>query len=121
MVLPELAASPIRGFQLIDSGLDSDDPCVSRKCNGSESYSNQLKSDVRQFIGLSKTRNVIESVELPATESPREGFPPAHHYFFHDDLRIQELVRSRLPNLSYLGNMLNRNLEQPSTSKIDYM
>ncbi|KAK1440066.1 hypothetical protein QVD17_05891 [Tagetes erecta] len=50
-----------------------------------------------------------------------EHLPKAYCYFFHDDPRIQELVRSRLPNFSFLGNMLNTDLEQPSTSKIDYM
>ncbi|KAF8409554.1 hypothetical protein HHK36_005632 [Tetracentron sinense] len=47
--------------------------------------------------------------------------PPAHHYFFHDDPRIQELVRSRLPNFSPLGAVNNRGNKQSDVSVIDYM
>ncbi|XP_045818674.1 uncharacterized protein LOC123911315 [Trifolium pratense] len=42
--------------------------------------------------------------------------PPAHHYYFHDDPRVQELVLSRLCNFSLLG--VNR-LDQQQN--IDYM
>nr|XP_043621438.1 uncharacterized protein LOC122593142 isoform X2 [Erigeron canadensis] len=49
-----------------------------------------------------------------------DSYLPAHRYYFHDDLRIQELVRSRLPNFSPLGNPLNRDLDQPGASNIDY-
>ncbi|KAL7585438.1 nucleolin 2 [Lactuca sativa] len=51
---------------------------------------------------------------------PISPIPPAHNYFFHDDMRIQELVRSRLPNFFPL-NATNRDCEQPGTSNIDYM
>ncbi|KAL8209767.1 hypothetical protein R6Q57_006499 [Mikania cordata] len=46
--------------------------------------------------------------------------PPSHHYFFHNDPRVQDLVRTRLPNFFPL-NAANRNSEQPSTSNIDYI
>ncbi|WJX70965.1 hypothetical protein P8452_55015 [Trifolium repens] len=42
--------------------------------------------------------------------------PPAHHYYFHDDPRVQRLVRSRLCNFSLLG--VNRVDQQQN---IDYM
>jgi hypothetical protein len=42
--------------------------------------------------------------------------PPAHHYYFHDDPRVQQLVRSRLCNFSLLG--VNRVDQQQN---IDYM
>ncbi|KAK2420464.1 hypothetical protein QL285_031191 [Trifolium repens] len=42
--------------------------------------------------------------------------PPAHHYYFHDDPRVQQLVRSRLCNVSLLG--VNRVDQQQN---IDYM
>ncbi|CAK8538799.1 unnamed protein product [Lathyrus sativus] len=45
--------------------------------------------------------------------------PPAHHYFFHDDQRIQHLVRSRLCNFSPLG--VNGVNQQQNVSHIDYI
>ncbi|RDX64721.1 hypothetical protein CR513_56685, partial [Mucuna pruriens] len=45
---------------------------------------------------------------------------PAHSYFFHEDLRIQQLVRSRLHNFNPLG-VINRVNQQPNVSHIDYM
>lgn len=45
--------------------------------------------------------------------------PPAHRYFFHEDPKIQQLVRSRLCNFSPLG--VNRVNQQPNVSHIDYM
>ncbi|KAK9050736.1 hypothetical protein SSX86_030293 [Deinandra increscens subsp. villosa] len=49
-----------------------------------------------------------------------DPLPPAHQYFFHNDPRVQDLVRSRLPNFFPL-NAANRDSELPSTSNIDYM
>ncbi|KAJ0801828.1 hypothetical protein HanPI659440_Chr03g0121691 [Helianthus annuus] len=46
--------------------------------------------------------------------------PPAHQYFFHNDPRVQDLVRTRLPNFFPI-NAENNDSEQPSTSNIDYM
>ncbi|KAK2454825.1 hypothetical protein QL285_002347 [Trifolium repens] len=45
--------------------------------------------------------------------------PPAHRYYFHEDPRIQQLVRSRLCNFTPLG-VNGVNLQQ-SVSHIDYM
>lgn len=50
-----------------------------------------------------------------------DPLPPAHHYFFHHDPRIQNLVRNRLPNFSPLGVINNRKYQQPNASAIDYM
>ncbi|WCJ32914.1 hypothetical protein M5689_014309 [Euphorbia peplus] len=47
--------------------------------------------------------------------------PPAHCYFFHDDPRIQRLVRSRLPHFIPLGIAKNRETQQPSELVINYM
>jgi hypothetical protein len=45
--------------------------------------------------------------------------PPAHCYYFHEDPRIQQLVRSRLCNFSPLGvNSVN---QHQNVSHIDYM
>ncbi|KAI7727231.1 hypothetical protein M8C21_004219 [Ambrosia artemisiifolia] len=110
-VFPKLAASPVRGFCLTHSDSDACDRVVSRKCNGSDSNSNHGKFD-----------DLPQHVQRKQNVSIAWGdFPKAYRYFFHDDPRIQELVRSRLPNFFPLGNMLNTGLEQPGTSKIDYM
>ncbi|XP_004491393.1 uncharacterized protein [Cicer arietinum] len=45
--------------------------------------------------------------------------PPAHRYFFHEDPRIQQLVRSRLCNFTPLG--VNRVNQQQNVSHIDYL
>ncbi|XP_050220572.1 uncharacterized protein LOC126670788 [Mercurialis annua] len=50
-----------------------------------------------------------------------DPLPPAHHYFFHHDSRIQSLVRRRLPNFSPLGTVNNRENHQPSEPVINYM
>lgn len=47
--------------------------------------------------------------------------PPAHSYFFHDDIRIQNLVRDRLPNFFPLMTDNVRGSDQPNASVIDYM
>ncbi|PKI55852.1 hypothetical protein CRG98_023733 [Punica granatum] len=54
-------------------------------------------------------------------ENGQTPLPPSHQYFFHYDLRIQNLVRSRLPYFFPLGGGNNRECEQSSTSVIDYM
>ena len=50
-----------------------------------------------------------------------DPLPPANHYFFHHDPRIQKLVRNRLSNFSPLGVINNRKYQQPNSSAIDYM
>jgi hypothetical protein len=45
--------------------------------------------------------------------------PPAHCYYFHEDPRIQQLVRSRLCNFSPLG--VNSANQHQNVSHIDYM
>ncbi|XP_075505704.1 uncharacterized protein LOC142542769 isoform X1 [Primulina tabacum] len=47
--------------------------------------------------------------------------PPAHLYFFHDNSRIQKLVRDRLPNFFPLGTAKNQEHKQQKASVIDYM
>ncbi|KAL0362822.1 UNVERIFIED_CONTAM: hypothetical protein Scaly_1237400 [Sesamum calycinum] len=47
--------------------------------------------------------------------------PPAHSYFFHKDLRIQKLVRDRLPYFFPLGAGSNQDYKQQNVSVIDYM
>ncbi|GAB4825452.1 hypothetical protein Ancab_008325 [Ancistrocladus abbreviatus] len=49
------------------------------------------------------------------------ALPPAHRYFFHDNLRIQRLVHSRFPHFWPLAAMGGRGYEQQDASVIDYM
>ncbi|KAK9071173.1 hypothetical protein SSX86_009741 [Deinandra increscens subsp. villosa] len=46
--------------------------------------------------------------------------PPAHQYFFHNEPRVQDLVRTRLPNFFPI-NADNRYSKQSIISNIDYM
>lgn len=47
--------------------------------------------------------------------------PPSHYYFYHDDLRIQELVRSRLPHFFPLSSAGDASHQSHNVSSIDYM
>ena len=74
------------------------------------------KSKVQSYIGKNnRNSHVMDSVV--DLGDPR---PPAHQYFFHNDLRVQELVRTRLCNFFPL-NAANRESDQPSTSNTDYV
>ncbi|KAK6946897.1 hypothetical protein RJ641_000370 [Dillenia turbinata] len=66
----------------------------------------------------SNNKNIAKSVE----HQPNTGdtIPPAHHYYFHDDPRVRNLVRSRLQYFSPLGIEIGRSNEQSSTV-IDYL
>nr|GEU50729.1 hypothetical protein [Tanacetum cinerariifolium] len=90
-------------------------PALDEVC---EEYFSSMKEKrkVESNIGKSNhNSHVMDSVV--DLGDPR---PPAHQYFFHYDLRVQELVRTRLSNFFPL-NAENRGSEQPSTSNIDYM
>lgn len=54
-------------------------------------------------------------------KTSQNPLPPSHQYFFHNDLRIQNLVRSRLPYFFPIGGGNNEELRHPNTSTIDYM
>ncbi|KMT12727.1 hypothetical protein BVRB_4g088230 [Beta vulgaris subsp. vulgaris] len=47
--------------------------------------------------------------------------PPSHHYFFHDDLRVQRLIRSRLPYFFPLSTCADAGRESHNGSSINYM
>lgn len=71
-------------------------------------------STVKVHEQRNKNKNPGQQVNLGAP------LPPAHNYFFHDDIRIQNLVRSRLPNFFPLMTEDNRGSDQPNASVIDY-
>ncbi|KAL4554822.1 hypothetical protein LXL04_037428 [Taraxacum kok-saghyz] len=109
-----------RRFLLTLSDSDSDVPSVSNTTNNPKS--NVLNSF--DSVDLSTTdmnhRKQFRS-EKSLLNLDDESLPPSLYYFFHNDKRIQELVQTRLPNFSPLWKMSNRDLEQLSTSEIDYM
>ncbi|KAK9151790.1 hypothetical protein Syun_010099 [Stephania yunnanensis] len=49
-----------------------------------------------------------------------ESLPPAYQYFFHDDPRIQRLVRDRLPNFFPIG-VVDDQGNKSDAAAIDYM
>ncbi|XP_057809812.1 uncharacterized protein LOC131024324 isoform X2 [Salvia miltiorrhiza] len=51
----------------------------------------------------------------------KTSLPPAHCYFFHNDSRIQKLVRERLPHFFPLEVGNNQDMKQQNVSVIDYM
>ncbi|XP_057464895.1 uncharacterized protein LOC130754675 [Actinidia eriantha] len=80
-----------------------------------------LKHDKRRsgYEGSYDNYNVINNDEhLCKLGDP---IPPAHRYFFHEDPRIQNLVRSRLSYFFPLVAMNNRGNMHSGSSVIDYM
>ncbi|CAA0816729.1 Unknown protein [Striga hermonthica] len=55
------------------------------------------------------------------TKLDKQTHPPAHGYFFHRDLRVQKLVRDRLPYFFPLGVGNNKEYEQQNGLAIDYL
>lgn len=101
-------------------------PALDEVC---EEYFLSLKKSVTQKSRSDVCVNSNEVCEGNTTSSRKDGqvwdsddpVPPAHRYFFHDDPRVQKLVRDRLPNFSPLGVLKNRGNQQPNASVIDYM
>lgn len=93
-----------------------------------EEYFNSLKNNnVAQKVGNDIRTNVndIDNHKRNSRSAGQEctaaePCPPAHRYFFHDDPKIQNLVRNRLPNFFPLG-VANSGNSQPHTSVINYM
>ncbi|XP_076917025.1 uncharacterized protein LOC143576935 [Bidens hawaiensis] len=79
-------------------------------CTHSNFSPNRLEAFTNQHV---KIKQIVSNA--------LEDLPSSYRYFFHDDPRIQELVRSRLSNYSPLVNMLNADRDQRDTSQIDYM
>ncbi|KAJ4981395.1 hypothetical protein NE237_032232 [Protea cynaroides] len=64
-------------------------------------------------------RSISENVKR--CEDLQSPLPPSYQYFYHEDSRIQKLVRERLPNFFPLGDVNNRGHQQFDTAIIDYM
>ncbi|KAE8646026.1 uncharacterized protein LOC101218535 isoform X2 [Cucumis sativus] len=80
----------------------------------------QLKQDVKAATGLGSSGHIScmdnHTINSSCSSEMMDKLGcPAHDYFFHEDPRIQKLVRNRLPNFLPLGVDGNRG------SVIDYM
>ncbi|CAO2043788.1 unnamed protein product [Urochloa humidicola] len=86
-LLPTITISPIRKIYLLDS--DTDD----------ELNPNEAKKPV------SPVKKRQESIHKYMQEKPtfQDSHPPAMHYFFHNDLRVCDLVRGRLQHFVPIG------------------
>ncbi|KAL7130971.1 hypothetical protein ABFS83_13G167800 [Erythranthe nasuta] len=79
-----------------------------------EEYFTNAKTKNKPETNLKNTNNGKKSEE--------GSLPSAHCYFFHDDSRIQKLVRDRLPYFFPLGAVNNQEYTQQQNSPvIDYM
>ncbi|CAK7338491.1 unnamed protein product [Dovyalis caffra] len=81
----------------------------------------KMQSDLRTSDSTPFLQDLNSTVDFEQCWNLDNPLPPAHHYFFHEDLRIQGLVCSRLPNFSPLGIVNNRGNQRHSESVIDYM
>ncbi|KAK6229717.1 hypothetical protein QQP08_021484 [Theobroma cacao] len=78
----------------------------------------------KEYFQSVKDTNAAQKLENQKFEellNLDDPLPPAHCYFFHDDPRIQKLVRSRLPFFSPLHMVKNGGNQQHNVSVIDYM
>ncbi|KAJ4976954.1 hypothetical protein NE237_002060 [Protea cynaroides] len=84
------------------------------------------KNAVQMQKGLSVSgskgyRKSSISENVKHLENLPSPLPPAYQYFYHEDPRIQKLVRERLPNFFPLGDVNNRGHKQSDVAVIDYM
>lgn len=171
-IFPKLTSSPLRRFQLIDSGSDSDNPSTiedthkvlpsailspeekkSDFCKETTFGNQGSKTSVgkHQIKDLWKDFDQKKSTSIPTpafdefceeyfTGLKNKSMPkvdckqtvsgmhmdktsrlPALFYFFHNDSRIQKLVRERLPHFFPLEVANNQEDTQENISVIDYM
>ncbi|XP_042519080.1 uncharacterized protein LOC122092849 [Macadamia integrifolia] len=83
---------------------------------------NVVQMDTGTSVSISKDyqkSSISENVKhLENLPSP---LPPAYQYFYHEDIRIQKLVRERLPNFFPLDDVNNRGHKHSGVAAIDYM
>ncbi|CAL1375670.1 unnamed protein product [Linum trigynum] len=138
LVFPKLTTSPLRRFQLISS---DEEPTPSGNNNvriatpAVDEFCNECFQSVTNKNAAANRRETQEHVSTRAGHDPNRNamaefeqcwnvddpIPPAHHYFFNDDARIQNLVRNRLTHFFPLGVVRARGNLLPSESVIDYM
>lgn len=143
--LYQSTVSPLRKFQLVDSDSDGSmkedlNYAVNQEfspVNGEQSNLRHIPTPafdevLEEYFQSAKHNNFFQNhVEdcNQASSLDENNFwqcdlgplPPAHQYYFHEDLRIQKLVRSRLPNFFPLGAETNLGHKQQNPCGIDYM
>ncbi|XP_062014326.1 uncharacterized protein LOC133730827 [Rosa rugosa] len=113
-VFPKLTTSPLRRLQLIDS--DSDEVCQEYFQSVKDKITQNLERDAYLRTNENFHETTPSGQDVEQLWNVADPLPPAHHYFFHDDPKIRNLVCSRLPNFSPLGGN-----QQTGVSVIDYM
>ncbi|KAL9265677.1 hypothetical protein AKJ16_DCAP24319, partial [Drosera capensis] len=68
----------------------------------------------------SKLKSINGETEKGKQIESEYNLPPAHRYFFHEEARIRELVRSCLPHFFPLAAVNNAGFQQQDESTIDY-
>ncbi|KAJ4837437.1 hypothetical protein Tsubulata_012776 [Turnera subulata] len=81
---------------------------------------NNLSSDARTGASVQYCQNASGTIDFEPCRNLSNPAPPANHYFFHGDPRVQKLVRNRLPNFFPLGLDSSRGNQLPTDSVIDY-
>ncbi|KAK7300083.1 hypothetical protein RJT34_10915 [Clitoria ternatea] len=110
--------SPVKNVSVPTPAFDElcEEYFSSAKCKvGGKSGVDMFESCNERYPGISLS---CQRDEQQSWESSNP-LPPAHHYFFHEDPRVRQLVRSRLCHFSPLG--VNRVNQQHNVSHIDYM
>ncbi|XP_065862375.1 uncharacterized protein [Euphorbia lathyris] len=112
--------SPMKSFNISTPALD--EVCEEyfrsvRDKNASAKLGSHLYNEGN--VGYEQDANASSSVKQ--SWNLADPVPPAHCYFFHDDPRIQILVRSRLPHFFPLGISKSRENQQPIEPVINYM
>ncbi|KAB1228055.1 hypothetical protein CJ030_MR4G024735 [Morella rubra] len=110
---------PMKGFGIPTPALDEvcEEYFQSLKV---KNVTKKMKSNVCVSNSMGGQENTI-SVQNDEARGSDESLPSAHRYFFHEDPRIQKLVRSRLAHFSPLGVTDKKGNQQPNSSVIDYM
>ncbi|XP_051125478.1 uncharacterized protein LOC127247598 [Andrographis paniculata] len=85
-------------------------PAFDEVCN---EYFLNIRNKSQADNGLRKDPNIERNLDGTG--------PPSHIYFFHNDSRIQKLVRDRLPYFFPLGAGNNLEHNRQNASVIDYM
>ncbi|GER55317.1 hypothetical protein STAS_32953 [Striga asiatica] len=79
---------------------------------------------LEEYFDIAKNKSKPEIVckdSYNETKLDKPTLPPARGYFFHKDLRVQKLVRDRLPYFFPLGVENNKEYEQQNGVAIDYL
>ncbi|KAF5733864.1 hypothetical protein HS088_TW16G00305 [Tripterygium wilfordii] len=110
---------PTKSFHVTTPVLDEfcDEYFQSMKNNGA---SQKLGSTVvTKMMDGGSPQNTSGGANFDRIHDLTDPLPPAHSYFYHEDPRIQKLVRFRLPHFSPL--IKNEGNQLPHESLINYM